>query len=64
MENRLNNWAQRVVTSGTKSRWRRVSSGIPQGPVLEPVLFSTFVNNPDNGAECRRELGQEESHEC
>ena len=48
IENFLSNRTQRVCIRGSFSKWVNITSGVPQGSVLGPILFIIFVNDmPD-----------------
>ena len=45
----LSNRSQRVTLQGTKSNWLQVTSGVPQGSILGPLLFLAYI---DDIAQC------------
>jgi len=40
------------VVNGSLCKWRFVTSNVPRGSVLGPILFSIFISGIDDGIDC------------
>ena len=64
IESFLCNGQQRIVVNGAKSQLTLVLSGVPQGTVLGPLLFSLYINGIMVGIESEIRLFADECDCC
>ena len=52
---------QKVILNGSSSQWIDVTSGVPQGSVLGPLLFLLYVNDITDGVQSTLEMFADDS---
>ena len=52
---------QRVVINGALSSWAPVTSGVPQGTVIGPILFLIYINDIQRGISSKMRLFADDS---
>ena len=57
----LHNRRQRVVVNGSSSHWAPLTSGVPQGTVIGPILFLININDIQSGMASRMRLLADDS---